>query len=238
MTTVLAPFVILFALAGIGAAVDSPARYLALGDSYTIGEGVGEDGRWPVQLAAALNAAGVPCAPPRIIARTGWTTDELMAAVDTVIPPDRPQPVYDLVTLLIGVNDQFRGRTTDDFAKTFPLCRDRAVALAGGRRERVVVVAIPDYGFTPFGRMINQSVISHGIDTFDAVVRNQTPAPIGYADILPVSRQVQEHKDWVGGDGLHPTPVQYAAWTAVILPLAKAALTAKPADATSATPAP
>jgi lysophospholipase L1-like esterase len=212
----------------------APARYLALGDSYTIGEGVAEDARWPVRLAAALNAGDVPCGAPRIIARTGWTTDEMLAAVDGAFPPDAPAPVFDLVTVLIGVNDQFRGRPPEAFTRSFPICLARAVGLAGGRRDHVVVVAIPDYGCTPFAERLDAGLrarVHDGIDAFDAIARAQSAAPIGYADILPVSRTVVDHPDWVAGDGLHPSPAQYAAWVEVILPAARAALTAGPATA-------
>ncbi|WP_282298557.1 GDSL-type esterase/lipase family protein, partial [Stenotrophomonas sp. PS02289] len=121
-------------------------RYLALGDSYTIGEGVAEQGRWPVQLSAALRAAGVDIADPQIIATTGWTTDELDAGIDAAAP----QGPFDLVTLLIGVNNQYRGRSVDEYRTQFSALLQRALGFAGQRAQRVLVLAIPDWGVTPF----------------------------------------------------------------------------------------
>src|SRR5690606_41264817 len=122
-------------------------RYLALGDSYTIGEGVPEDGRWPVQLARALRAEGLPVADPRIIATTGWTTDELSAAMDAA----EPLGTWGCVSLLIGVNDQYRGRSVEAFREGFHHLLERAIGLASGGTRRVLVLSIPDWGATPFG---------------------------------------------------------------------------------------
>ena len=116
-------------------------RYLALGDSYTIGESVEPDGRWPMQLAAALRADGIAIDDPRIIARTGWTTDELSSAIEDADPPGDD---YGLVTLLIGVNDQYRGRDVDGYRHAFAVLLERAIGFAGRRADRVVVLAIPD----------------------------------------------------------------------------------------------
>src|SRR5690348_18315404 len=122
------------------------ATFLALGDSYTIGEGVALDERWPVQLAARLREAGIDIADPQIIATTGWTTDELAAAMDTASFA-RP---YDLVTLLVGVNNQYRGRPLDEYSVQFRDLLQRAIHLAGGIAAHVIVVSIPDWGVTPF----------------------------------------------------------------------------------------
>ena len=113
--------------------------YLALGDSYTIGESVPEEGRWPVQLAAALRERGVPLAAPRIIATTGWTTDELSAAMDAAEPLGQ----WDFASLLIGVNNQYRGRPVDEYRGEFAGLLDRTIQLAGGRADRVLVLSIP-----------------------------------------------------------------------------------------------
>ena len=120
--------------------------YLALGDSYTIGEGVEAHGRWPMQLAHALRAAGIAIADPRIIATTGWTTDELSAAMDA----EAPLGTWDFVSLLIGVNNQYRGRNVDDYLAEFHRLLQRAITLADGRVDRVLVLSIPDWGVTPF----------------------------------------------------------------------------------------
>ncbi|HZF97476.1 MAG TPA: GDSL-type esterase/lipase family protein, partial [Pseudoxanthomonas sp.] len=121
-------------------------RYLALGDSYTVGEGVDGAGRWPAQLVQALRQEGFAVSEPEIIARTGWTTGELSAAVDA----QAPSSDYGLVSLLIGVNDQYRGRDPDEYGKEFESLLRRATGLACGRSERVLALSIPDWGVTPF----------------------------------------------------------------------------------------
>ena len=121
--------------------------FLALGDSYTIGESVSENERWPVQLVSKLNASGYHVESPRIIAKTGWRTDQLMNAINSA----DLTPKYDLVSLLIGVNNQYQGKSVKSYAPAFKDLLLKAIALAGGDKSRVFVVSIPDYGFTPFG---------------------------------------------------------------------------------------
>jgi lysophospholipase L1-like esterase len=121
-------------------------RFLALGDSYTIGERVAKNERWPVQLAARLRAHGVPITDPEIIAVTGWTTDELDAGIQAA----QPQGPYDLVSLLIGVNNQYRGRSPEEYQAQFADLLQQAIGLAGGDPTRVIVLSIPDWGVTPF----------------------------------------------------------------------------------------
>ena len=132
-------------------AVGAALRILALGDSYTIGESVPTSQRWPVQLAEGLRAKGVTFAEPEIIARTGWTTDDLQQAV-TQADLD---PLYDLVFLFIGVNDQYRGCSVDGYRPRFRKLLDKAISLAGNRPGRVVVLSIPDYSVTPFAKKRN-----------------------------------------------------------------------------------
>ncbi|HEU4698571.1 MAG TPA: GDSL-type esterase/lipase family protein, partial [Gemmatimonadales bacterium] len=146
-------------------------RYLALGDSYTIGEGVAEPGRWPVQLAALLRARGIAIGSPEIVAQTGWTTDELADAMDAAEPPLAGP--YDLVSLLIGVNNQYRRRPLEEYAAQFAGLLDRAVVLADDAPGRVLVVAIPDWSVTPFadGDDRGRRAIAAAIDAFNAVNR-------------------------------------------------------------------
>src|SRR3546814_483690 len=142
-------------------------KYLALGDSYTIGEGVPENGRWPVVLARALHAEGVALDDPLIIATTGWTTDELFAAIDAA----EPLGTWDFVSLLIGVNNQYRGRSIENYLEEFEALLLRAIGFAGGRADRVLVLAIPDWGVTPFGAGSGRDVtqIAHELDAYNAV---------------------------------------------------------------------
>jgi lysophospholipase L1-like esterase len=197
-----------------------PLHYLALGDSYTIGEGVPAADRWPVQLARRLHAQGVAVDEPQIVAVTGWTTDELGAGMDAamLVPP------YDLVSLLIGVNNQYRGRGAGDYRGQFAGLLRRAVGLAGDRASRVVVVSIPDWGVTRFAREQGRdgAAIAHALDVYNAIARDETGrAGARWVDITPLSRR---HPDLLADDGLHPSAAQYTYWTDAILPLAAAAV--------------
>ena len=191
-----------------------PLTYLALGDSYTIGESVPMEGRWPVQLAAALRDEGVPLADPVILATTGWTTDELSAAMDDAAFA----PPYGLVSLLIGVNNQYRGRGVDDYRAEFHRLLQRAIALAGGRADRVLVLSIPDWGVTPFARDSGRDSarIAAELDAYNAAAREET-LRLGahWVDITAISRR---HPALLAGDGLHPSTAQYALWSEAALP--------------------
>ena len=198
--------------------------FLALGDSYTIGEGVPEAERWPVALAARLRTRGIALHDPQIVARTGWTTDELLAAMDD----SRFEPPYDLVTLLIGVNDQYRGRTLDEYREQFPALLQRAIALAGGRPDRVLAVSIPDWGVTPFarGEARNPQRIATEIDAFNATAHALARAHgARHADITALSR-APSCRDLLVADGLHPSGAQYTRWLDVIAPVAQSILQA------------
>lgn len=195
-------------------------RYLALGDSYTIGESVANADRWPVQLRDSLRRQGIVLAEPEIIARTGWRTDNLlsaMAAADL-------QPRYDLVTLLIGVNDYFQGRSRESYVRNLDELLGQAVSLARGRKDRVFVLSIPDYSHTP-SYSFAQSTIGPDLDLFNAACKERCEARgIRFIDITPTSRLGLQRTGWVAHDGLHPAGPQYAAWAAVALPIVQAAL--------------
>jgi len=193
-------------------------RVLALGDSYTIGESVAVADRWPNQLQRALQQRGLYVADPEIIAKTGWTTDELSSAIDTA----KPKGKYELVTLLIGVNNQYRGRDAEQYRKEFSALLQRAIGFAGGNAKRVVVVSIPDWGVTPFAANRDRAKIAAEIDRFNAINAEETKrAGAKYADITPISRK---NPTLVAPDGLHPSAEMYAQWVTVILPQAEAAL--------------
>lgn len=197
-------------------------RYLALGDSYTIGEGVAPEGRWPVQLAARLRERGIEIGEPEIIATTGWTTDELDAAIDAA----RPKGPYALVTLLIGVNNQYRGRSVDEYREQFRALLERAVGFAGGDARRVVVVSIPDWSITPFAAAEGRDLarIAAEIDAFNAVNRREAESRgARWADVTPQSR-APGAANLLADDKLHPSTAAYADWARRILPIASAAL--------------
>ncbi|QEE23607.1 SGNH/GDSL hydrolase family protein [Rhodanobacter glycinis] len=197
-----------------------PLSYLALGDSYTIGEGVEATGRWPAQLAARLRNEGVPLAEPRILATTGWTTDELAAAMDGA----RFDPPYALVSLLIGVNNQYRERSAEAYRGEFMALLERAISLAGERSSRVLVLSIPDWGVTPFARNSGRDCTRIGaeLDNYNAIARDETlHRGAHWVDITGLSRQ---HPALLADDGLHPSAAQYTLWADATVPAARQAL--------------
>jgi len=201
-------------VAGIIDSGSAPVDFLALGDSYTIGEGVRDEQRWPVQLAAALRARGVAIAHPQIIAKSGWTTDELSAAIDAEDAHGNLQPHYDLVSLQIGVNDQYRGRSVEDFGAEFSRLFERAVAFAGGDPARVLVLSIPDWGTTPFAQAggRDRAQIAREIDQYNEVAatlcrrRGAT-----WVDVTGLTRRPDLGHELVA-DGLHPSAAMYTLW--------------------------
>lgn len=199
---------------------EGPARYLALGDSYTIGEAVASDQRFPVLLVKRLRKAGIEIGNPKIVAKTGWTTDELDEAIDKA----QLEPPYDLVTLLIGVNNQYRGRGVAEYRGQFEDLLERSVKLAGGEAAHVVVVSVPDWGVTPFARKDERTreEIAEAIDAFNAVNREITgDHGARYIDVTDISREVADDILLVANDGLHPSAQQYRRWTDRILPVAR-----------------
>jgi lysophospholipase L1-like esterase len=206
----------------LGGAAQAP-RILALGDSYTIGESVDEVERWPVQLTEMLKAHGIRLAPPHIIARTGWTTDELQAAI-TAAAPRGPYP---LVTLLIGVNNQYRGRALEEYREQFAELLDVAIGLAGQQATHVLVLSIPDWGITPFAAADGRDLgtISTQIDNFNAAAQLLTQARgAHWIDITPLTREAAQRPELLATDGLHPSAVDYQRWAQAALPVAQEVL--------------
>ena len=176
-------------------------RFLALGDSYTIGQSVAESERWPVQLAKLLREQGVKVADPEIIATTGWIAADLADAMERT-SPDGP---FDIVTLMIGVNNQFQGLDVGEYRREFLGLLTSALELAGGKSANVIVLSIPDYGVTPFAASLDGSRIAREIDEFSAV--NQEEAikiGVAYVDVTGISRQAKTDQSLVAVDGLHP----------------------------------
>jgi len=186
-----------------------PIRYLALGDSYTIGESVMVEERYPIQLATMLTNDSFAVDETKIIAKTGWTTGELQAAINQ----EKPDSNYQLVSLLIGVNNQYRGNSIDVYAKEFEGLLQQAVAFANGEKEKVFVVSIPDYAYTPFGQNADSEAITKGVSGFNVVNKQITDQyNIAYYNITPISQEGIEKPVLVAQDKLHPSGEQYRIW--------------------------
>lgn len=186
----------------------SGKKFLALGDSYTIGESVPESERWPIQLADSLRSRGVEVENPHIIATTGWRTDDLRKAMDR----DQLNNDYHLVSLLIGVNNQYQGKPSDAYGVEFEGLLKEAIRLAGNRKDHVFVVSIPDYGFTPFGKA-RQQLITPAINEFNAINEGITrKLGVKYFDITDISRKGLAQPDLVASDDLHPSGKMYSLW--------------------------
>ena len=197
-------------------------RFLALGDSYTIGEAVGETDRWPAQLARLLGREGLALASTEIIASTGWTTGELAQGIRLA----GPRGPFDLVSLLIGVNNQYRGRPIDEYRAELRELLVTAVDLAGGAARNVVVLSIPDWGVTPFAEGRERAGIARGIDSFNEVNRGEAArVDARYVDVTQASRRAFSEPELIAGDGLHPSAAMYARWAELVLPEARAAMT-------------
>ena len=192
------------------------ASFLALGDSYTIGESVPPAWSWPRQLVARLRNAGYRVDDPSIVARTGWTTDELAAGI-------RERGLsgpFSFVSLLIGVNNQYRGKAPEEYRREFHALLDEAVALAGGEPDRVLVLSIPDWGVMPFAEGRDRRAIGSEIDRFNRVNREVSrQRGCRYVDITGISREARESSDLAADDGLHPSGDQYGKWVEEILPV-------------------
>ncbi len=193
--------------------IKEKVKFLALGDSYTIGQSVEVKDRWPVQLITSLRKFGLDCNDAQIIATTGWRTDNLKSAIIDA----NPTHDYTLVSLLIGVNNQYQGRSVIDYAPEFEALLNTAIELAGGIKSNVFVVSIPDYGFTPFGKS-NQVAISEAINSFNASNQLITEKlGIKYINITGISRNGLMIPELVASDGLHPSAIMYAQWVELIL---------------------
>lgn len=189
--------------------------YLALGDSYTIGESVAQRESFPYLFAAQLRTQGLNIANPKIIAKTGWTTDELQIAIKT----ESLTQAFDFVTLLIGVNNQYRGYSRDTYRKEFKELLQTAISFAKGNKKRVFVISIPDWGVTPFGLSSgkNTRAIADEIDAFNAINKEETLAmEVSYTDITPDSRKAATDVSLIAKDGLHPSGKMYLQWVGAI----------------------
>ena len=189
----------------------STLSFLALGDSYTIGEAVPENDRWPVQLVEKLKVAGISVADPEIIATTGWTTDELQKAIGET----GDTKTYDLLSLLIGVNNQYRGYDLEVYKKEFKELLDQAIAFANEKPENVFVISIPDYGVTPFAleHNLNPEKIADELDQYNLEAQKIAQSKgVAFFDITEWSKGAKADPSLVTSDGLHPSGKMYANW--------------------------
>nr|WP_294907894.1 SGNH/GDSL hydrolase family protein [uncultured Lacibacter sp.] len=187
--------------------------YLALGDSYTIGESVPENKNFPHQVVELLRKEKINIDEPGIVAKTGWTTDELQEQLSRT----RLAVPFDFVTLLIGVNNQYRGRSEKEYAQQFEELLQQAIGYAGEKANHVIVLSIPDWGVTPFAKDRNRTKIAKEIDAFNAI--NETIAKkykVHYINITPFTREAANDRTLVAADGLHPSAKDYARWAKLV----------------------
>ncbi len=195
-------------------------RYLALGDSYTIGEALPVEDSWPMQWAHALRANGMAVSDPGIIAKTGWTTDELSYALDEADASNTITPPYDLVSLSIGVNNQYRGRSTQNYREEFSVLLKRSMGYSGNKAARVFVLSIPDWGITEFGQKSGRDLaqIASELDVFNMINREvSTQAGVHWVDVSKVTREVGATAKYYAEDGLHPSRALYTLWVNELL---------------------
>jgi lysophospholipase L1-like esterase len=195
--------------------------YLALGDSYTIGENVPSQENFPNQVVHLLTLEKHSFQSPTIIAKTGWTTDELQAGIDNAAPSGN----YDFVSLLIGVNNQYRGWPADKYAIEFESLLKQAISFAGNEASRVIVLSIPDWGITPFAEGRNRQQIAKEIDAFNAINKEIADRyHVHYIDITPETRKAAEDPSLLAPDGLHPSGREYSVWARQMAAIIEASL--------------
>ncbi len=199
-------------------AITDTLTYLALGDSYTIGESVPQTQSFPFQLTDLLAGYSFDIAPPTIIATTGWTTDQLINAINK---NDIHTKTYDIVTLLVGVNDQYQGLSQSNYRTKFAQLLNTAIGFAKGGKSCVFVLSVPDWGVTPFAKG-QDNIIGPQIDKFNAVNKEESQkAGVNYLDITGLSRQAKTDPVLVAEDGLHPSGKMYSLWVARLEPMIK-----------------
>ncbi len=197
---------------------NEPLSFLALGDSYTIGEAVNEYERWPSQLVERLRKAEIPIEDPRIIATTGWTTDELIQGIEK----SGIRRTYDLVTLLIGVNNQYRSYPIEQYEKEFEELLNNSIRYAAGIAENVFVISVPDYGVTPFSKDkgLDESKIASELDNYNSIAERITASKnASFIDITPDSKNAKNDTSLIAKDGLHPSGKMYKDWVDVMYDL-------------------
>ncbi|MGB7841546.1 MAG: SGNH/GDSL hydrolase family protein [Salinimicrobium sp.] len=204
--------------------VEAPLTYLALGDSYTIGESVTEEARWPMQLVDSLRKKGVLIEKPKIIAKTGWTTADLLDGMDTQLHKNEQ---YDLVSILIGVNNQYQGSAREEYEHELEEIFTRAISRSKTGASGVFAVSIPDYGATPFGASKFEEIAKE-IEEFNTVFKRITEVhEVAFYNITPISKRAENDPDLVANDGLHPSGKMYSLWVSEFLDELAEKLTSK-----------
>ena len=202
----------------LSARAEATPRFLALGDSYTIGTSVEESKRWVNELVRLMRQDSVQISDPEVIAHNGWTTGDLLAALDK----EKPKGPYDLITLMIGVNNQFQGQPIENYRKDLQALFAVATRLAGGDPRKIVVLSIPDYSVTPFAQDKDPDKIAAQVVKFNAVLLDETHrARARMVDITPVSRFAKVNAQLVAEDGLHPSWRLHAVWARLVYPVAR-----------------
>ena len=186
--------------------------WLALGDSYTIGQSVNENERYPAQTISMLANDSLRFESPYYIATTGWTTQNLLDAIAA-----QNLQTYDVVSLLIGVNDQYQKRDTTGYREKFTECLQKAIELSGNNKSHVFVLSIPDYSVTPFAANDDTALIKKQIDEFNAINKEVTLSyNISYTDITPLTREAKKDNSFIADDGLHPSGKEYNKWATLL----------------------
>ena len=207
--------ILLIPIVSFGQTKDLNYSYLALGDSYTIGESVKESERWPVQLSNSLRNK---LNKPVIIAKSGWTTDQLIDTLNKI----NFNKKFDFVSLLIGVNNQYRGRSVENFKEGFTILLKKSIEYANYKKERVLVVSIPDWGVTPFAKNKNRTIIGNEIDAFNKIIHDECMKNnITFFNITEISRKAVNDNSLIAEDGLHPSKKMYKQWVKIIKPYFK-----------------
>jgi lysophospholipase L1-like esterase len=190
--------------------------YLALGDSYTIAEAVPASESFPMQTAALLEQAGVSMDKPKVIATTGWTTADLKRA----IAREKITDTFSVVSLLIGVNNQYQGLSSAAYQTEFRQLLQDAIQFAAGHPEHVIVISIPDYSITPFAQQLHSKTIAQEIDLFNEINKKiALVAGAQYLDITTESRQANASAGLLAADGLHYSGKEYHIWAQMLAPL-------------------
>ena len=191
-------------------------QYLALGDSYTIGENVKLQQSIPYQLSSKLRKNGYNIKEPIIIAKTGWTTGNLLSGIENY----NSNIKFDVVTLLIGVNNQFQGRSIEQYRSEFKIILNKAIKFADNSNKNVIVFSIPDWGVTPFADRLDRKKISQEIDKFNEVNQQESQkAGVHYINVTSISRQAASDPTLLAVDGLHPSGKMYKKWVDIAYPI-------------------